>query len=556
MQYEYDSWNRIQKMTYPDGEEVHYDYNLGRCYPNHLNLVDTVRMAYHKNGCIARKNVFALTMSPTQMGVTNYNRRYDYSGQRNTLANVYDSVANTSQNFSWDNSGNMVAHNGRSHSWTEDNRLLTVADDEWFSYYRYDAGGDRTYKLPYLKTFSNRSGRISYYWAAGDATLYASPYLVVTPKGYTKHYYAESERITSQIGRGNFSTLATPVTDTATANRKVRRADSLVLALNPAITDTAAQLAYLAALTERQNDTCEAYWYHTDHLGSSSWITDSAGNPVQHLHYLPWGEDYVNQRLNDFDGVRYTFSAKEKDTETGYSYFGSRYYNSDLSIWLSVDPMAAKYASLSPYVYCADNPVKLVDPNGEDYEVVVDEENKTITIFALYYTSNDNKEKLQKGLDAWNEQSGKYSFVTGEGKDKQSYTINFELAIVLDENGNAVENCDQDGISNKFSVEPVLSEGERGHTQDGYIMRVLDSAPDRTTVHEIGHTLGIGHFSKGVMETGGDGDEIYKEFIHSSIKSAKILDTSVQRFSETEGTAAKSCFSRDLFMQGKIVRNR
>ena len=62
----------------------------------------------------------------------------------------------------------------------------------------------------------------------------------------------------------------------------------------------------------------------------------------------------------------YTFSAKEKDVETGLSYFGSRYYSSDLSIWLSVDPMSDKYASLSPYVYCADNPIKLVDPNGED----------------------------------------------------------------------------------------------------------------------------------------------------------------------------------------------
>ena len=62
----------------------------------------------------------------------------------------------------------------------------------------------------------------------------------------------------------------------------------------------------------------------------------------------------------------YTFSAKEKDVETGLSYFGSRYYSSDLSIWLSVDPMSDKYASLSPYNYCANNPVKLVDPNGEE----------------------------------------------------------------------------------------------------------------------------------------------------------------------------------------------
>ena len=70
----------------------------------------------------------------------------------------------------------------------------------------------------------------------------------------------------------------------------------------------------------------------------------------------------------------YTFSAKEKDSETGLSYFGSRYYSSDLSVWLSVDPMSDKYPSLSPFVYCANNPVKVVDPNGETF-VGVDGEN-------------------------------------------------------------------------------------------------------------------------------------------------------------------------------------
>ena len=110
----------------------------------------------------------------------------------------------------------------------------------------------------------------------------------------------------------------------------------------------------------------DCYFYHPDHLGSSSWITDRVGAAVQHLHYLPWGETYVDQKSNRFDGVRYTFSAKEKDAETGYSYFGARYYSSDLSVWLSVDPMSDKYPSMSPYVYCANNPVKLVDPNGEE----------------------------------------------------------------------------------------------------------------------------------------------------------------------------------------------
>ena len=63
--------------------------------------------------------------------------------------------------------------------------------------------------------------------------------------------------------------------------------------------------------------------------------------------------------------IHYTFTGKEKDTETGYYYFGARYYDSDYSIWLSVDPMADKYPSMSPYNYCACNPMKLVDPDGD-----------------------------------------------------------------------------------------------------------------------------------------------------------------------------------------------
>ena len=65
-----------------------------------------------------------------------------------------------------------------------------------------------------------------------------------------------------------------------------------------------------------------------------------------------------------------SFTGKERDSETGFSYFGARYYDSDLMTgWLSVDPMADKYPSLSPYAYCGWNPVKLVDPNGEELDI-------------------------------------------------------------------------------------------------------------------------------------------------------------------------------------------
>ena len=62
-----------------------------------------------------------------------------------------------------------------------------------------------------------------------------------------------------------------------------------------------------------------------------------------------------------------SFTGKERDSETGFSYFGARFYDSDLMTgWLSVDPMADKYPNISPYAYCAWNPIKLVDPDGRD----------------------------------------------------------------------------------------------------------------------------------------------------------------------------------------------
>ena len=87
---------------------------------------------------------------------------------------------------------------------------------------------------------------------------------------------------------------------------------------------------------------------------------------MQHLQYLPFGERFVDQRTSGYH-ERFTFTGKERDEETGYGYFGARYMDHELmTMWLSVDPMADKYPSISPYAYCAWNPVRLVDPDGRD----------------------------------------------------------------------------------------------------------------------------------------------------------------------------------------------
>ena len=98
------------------------------------------------------------------------------------------------------------------------------------------------------------------------------------------------------------------------------------------------------------------------------WITDSIGIPIQHLQYLPYGEPYVDQRhAGSTYSERFTFTGKERDAETGYGYFGARYMDHEImTSFLSVDRYADKYPSISPYAYCAWNPVKLMDPDGRE----------------------------------------------------------------------------------------------------------------------------------------------------------------------------------------------
>ena len=98
---------------------------------------------------------------------------------------------------------------------------------------------------------------------------------------------------------------------------------------------------------------------------SGFWVSDRS--PLLHYHYVITALTMQIPAETLSQTHRVCFIGKERDSETGFSYFGARYYDSDiLTGWLSVDPMADKYPSLSPYAYCGWNPIRLVDPNGEE----------------------------------------------------------------------------------------------------------------------------------------------------------------------------------------------
>jgi len=119
------------------------------------------------------------------------------------------------------------------------------------------------------------------------------------------------------------------------------------------------------------------YYFHPDHLGSSSYITDDKGKVVEHLEYFPFGETFVHQQKS-INATPYRFTGKELDEDTGLYYFGQRYYDPRTSVWQSPDPILNEYISgqtnggvynpknLSLFSYTYNNPVNLVDPDGNN----------------------------------------------------------------------------------------------------------------------------------------------------------------------------------------------
>ena len=368
---------------------------------------------------------------------------------------------NNNHAYEYDSNGNLVYVNTsrtkkdgmadektaeRKLKWDEENRLLASDDNGFVTNYWYDADGERTVKT------SGESDQVyvNSEFAGGRTntakfSLYVSPYLVANQGGrYTKHIYIGSQRVVSKIGdfdsygsdprriqyagsetdglsvdykgkytqqlqviKDNYATFAVPYNGEDNNDY----VDGKGFCCNDGSLEAAQAraLARAAKNNFQESDTYEKmqFYYHPDHLGSSSYITNLDGEVVQHIEYVPFGEVFVEERNNIWN-TPYLFNAKEFDEETGLYYYGARYYDPRVSLWISTDPMEDKFPSVSSYTYVLNNPLNILDPNGADIvyvnlggQEVYRIKNKNI--YKTYIQTSRSYTSPSKGNSGWKE---------------------------------------------------------------------------------------------------------------------------------------------------------
>ena len=315
------AYDELYRLTHAQGT---YQYMPNKTHTYSLDLTyDTIHN-------IVRKNQLHQIVQPSTTAITQKKTTYDfsyaYAPSGPTSVRPHAPINIGERTFKYDANGNQTGwdhdRNGtkRTIVWDEENRIQSLFDNGHEKTYKYDDQGNRLIKR-----------------GPQGETVYVNQFFTDRPGANgTKHVYAGTSRIASKLMRQ----------DAPNANP--------------------------AGKTPFEKD---LYFYHPDHLGSSSYITDLNGKLYEHLEYFPFGEAWVEENSNH-QRTPYLFTAKELDEETGLYAFGGRYYDPRTSVWQSADPMLDRYLTgrvnagvfnsrnLALYTYTYNNPLVLTDPDG------------------------------------------------------------------------------------------------------------------------------------------------------------------------------------------------
>jgi len=247
------------------------------------------------------------------------------------------------------------------------------------------------------------------------------------------------------------------------------------------------------------------------HQFSGFFITDAGSSAAQHFQYLPFGEIFINQTSASW-AATHTFLGKEKCPETGLDYFGARYYSSGLSVWLSVDALAGKYPDISPFIYCASNPIILIDPDGNDGRITfIENENGsggTIKIESTIHVYGRNAKIAVKNANKkFKELKNNPTIVEMDGKRYNvEIDVNYVYSSELDKLGKDI---------NKLTDKEINS---------------IEGFKDGDNILQIGVPKGGGE--TGIVGLSGVGDKVASSYseapvdlIHESLHSLGLFDT-------------------------------
>jgi len=305
----------IQNFTYDDLYRLTAASGTYEFEPDKLNRY-TVSLSYDSINNLLSKNqlheVVQPPGNPTPQHQTTYDNTYAYGGSKPHAASHIGDQA-----FNYDANGNQTG-------WTADGsgqQRTIVWDEENRIQSVFDNGHEKAYK------YDDSGERVIKRGPQGE-TAYVNQYFSIRNRSIgTKHIFAGTTRIASKLMKRN-------------AEEKDR------------------------------------YFFHPDHLGSNSYITDATGDIYRHTEFFPSGEAWVDEASNK-QRTPYLFAGKELDEETGLYYFGARYYDARTGVWQSPDPAAESYlagapnggvyspVNLAAYTYADNNPLTVTDPTGK-----------------------------------------------------------------------------------------------------------------------------------------------------------------------------------------------